>query len=112
MYRGVNKVTIRWVAFRREQPIVKGREEDITETGIYVWGATLCFRIRVNGASMQSTLCGICRDVAELFEGGFEIVDDFQGKNVGIGKIVGFYEAFVSEPKDVEAGIIRLMRSS
>jgi hypothetical protein len=75
-------------------------------------GSAFYFRIRVNGASMQSTLCGICCDVAELFEGGFEIVDDFLGKNVGIGKIVGVFEAFVSEPEDVEAGIIRLMRSS
>jgi hypothetical protein len=31
-----------------------------------------------------------------LFEGGFEIVDDFPGKNVGIGEIVGFFEALVS----------------
>jgi len=29
-----------------------------------------------------------------LFEGGFEIVDDFLGENVGIGKIVGVFEAF------------------
>jgi hypothetical protein len=34
-----------------------------------------------------------------LFEGGFEILDDFLGGNVGSGKIVGF-----SEPEDVEAG--------
>ncbi len=35
-------------------------------------------------------------DFAELFEGGFEVVDDFLGENVGIGKIVGVFEAFVS----------------
>jgi hypothetical protein len=34
-----------------------------------------------------------------LFEGGFEILDDFLGGNVGSVKIVGF-----SEPEDVEAG--------
>jgi hypothetical protein len=28
-----------------------------------------------------------------LFEGGFEVVDDFLGENVGIGKIVGDFEA-------------------
>jgi hypothetical protein len=49
---------------------------------------------------------------ADLFEGGFEVVDDFLSKNVRIGKIVGFFQAFVPEPEDVEAGIIRLMRSS
>jgi hypothetical protein len=34
-----------------------------------------------------------------LFKVGFEIFDDFQGENVGIGKVVGFFEAVVSEPK-------------
>jgi hypothetical protein len=38
-----------------------------------------------------------------LFEGGFEILDDFLGGNVGSGKILGFCEVFVSEPEDVEA---------
>jgi hypothetical protein len=38
-----------------------------------------------------------------LFERGFEIIDDFQGENVGIGKVVGVFEAFISEPEDVEA---------
>jgi hypothetical protein len=36
-----------------------------------------------------------------LFEGGFEVNDDFLGENVGIGKIVGGFEAFVSKPEDV-----------
>jgi len=44
-----------------------------------------------------------------LFEGGFEIVNDFLGENVRIGEIVGFFQAFVSEPEDVEAGFITLM---
>jgi hypothetical protein len=38
-----------------------------------------------------------------LFEDGFEIVDDFVGENVGIGKIVGAFEAFGAEPEDVAA---------
>jgi hypothetical protein len=41
-----------------------------------------------------------------LFEGGFEVIDDFLGENVGIGKIVGDFEAFVSEPEDVESGFV------
>jgi hypothetical protein len=41
-----------------------------------------------------------------LFERGFEVVDDFLGENVGIGKIVGVFEAFISEPEDVEAGFV------
>ena len=43
-------------------------------------------------------------DFAELFEGGFEIFDDLLGENIGIGEIVGFFEAFVAEPEDVRAG--------
>ncbi len=41
-----------------------------------------------------------------MFEGRFEILDVFLGENVGVGKIVGVFEAFVSEPEDVEAGFI------
>ena len=42
-----------------------------------------------------------------MFAGGFEVFDDFLGEGVGIGEIVGFFEAFISEPEDVEAGLIR-----
>jgi hypothetical protein len=31
-----------------------------------------------------------------LFEGGFEVFDDFLGENMGIGEIVGFFEVFVT----------------
>jgi len=41
-----------------------------------------------------------------LFEGGFEIFDDFLGEDIRIGEIVGFFEAIVSEPEDVEAGLV------
>jgi hypothetical protein len=41
-----------------------------------------------------------------LVEGGFEVIDDFLGENVGVGKVVGAFDAFVSEPKDVEAGFV------
>jgi len=46
----------------------------------------------------------INRDFAELFQSAFEVFDDFLGENVGIGEIVGFFEAFVSEPEDVPGG--------
>jgi hypothetical protein len=39
-----------------------------------------------------------------LFESGFEVLNDFLGQQIGVGKIVGLFEAFVSEPEDVEAG--------
>jgi len=41
-----------------------------------------------------------------LFESGFEVFDDFPGKNVGIGEIVGFFKVFVSEPEDIQAGFV------
>jgi hypothetical protein len=39
-------------------------------------------------------------------ESGFEVVDDFLGENVGIGKVVGVFETVVAEPEDVEAGLV------
>jgi hypothetical protein len=47
-----------------------------------------------------------------LFTGGFEVVDDLLGENVGVGKAVGVFEALISEPEDVEAGLEALTRSS
>jgi hypothetical protein len=41
----------------------------------------------------------ICGDFTELFKGGFEIFNDCLGKNIGIGKIGRFFQAFVSEQK-------------
>jgi hypothetical protein len=38
----------------------------------------------------------ISRDFAELFQSRFEVFDDFLGEDVGIGKVVGFFEAFIS----------------
>jgi hypothetical protein len=38
-----------------------------------------------------------------MFQDGFEIFDDFLGENVGIGQIVGVFEAFRLEPEDVAA---------
>jgi hypothetical protein len=39
----------------------------------------------------------------ELFEGGFEVFDDFLGEDVGTRALVGFFEAFISEPEDVDS---------
>jgi len=41
-----------------------------------------------------------------LFEGGFEIFDDFLGENVRIGEISRSFQAFVSEREDVEADFV------
>jgi hypothetical protein len=35
-----------------------------------------------------------------LFEGGFKVFDDFLGENVGVRKVVGCFQGFVSEPAD------------
>jgi len=39
-------------------------------------------------------------------KGGASGRDDFAGENVGIKQVVGFFEAFVPEPEDVEAGLV------
>jgi len=47
----------------------------------------------------------------ELFEGSFEVFDDLLSENVGIRKIVGLFEAFVSELQDVEASFVAVDQS-
>jgi len=74
-----------------------------------------------------------CGNFAELFEGGFKVFDpstqdtawsyalargrperneskddDFLGENVGVGEVVGFFEAFISQPEDIEAGFVAI----
>lgn len=41
-----------------------------------------------------------------MFECGFEVFDDLLGEDIGVGKLVGFFQAFVPEPEDVEAGFV------
>jgi len=43
-----------------------------------------------------------------LFEGGFEIFDDVVGENIGIREVVTFFEAFVTEPEDVETSLVAI----
>jgi hypothetical protein len=55
--------------------------------------------------SLRFTLfqCQVRGYFAELFEGGFEVVDDLWGDNIGI---VEFFPPFGAEPEDVEAGFV------
>lgn len=46
-------------------------------------------------------------DFAELLEGGFEVFDDFLGQYIEIEKIVGFFEALVPEPEDLQVRLSR-----
>jgi len=45
-------------------------------------------------------------DFTELFEGGFEVLDDFLDENIRIREVVGFFKAFVAEPANVEAVLV------
>jgi hypothetical protein len=67
------------------------------------WGRTVkttLFRLKFQLNDLQqSTRCLVYDDSAELFERGFEVFDDFLSKNVGVGEIVRFFEAFVSDQK-------------
>jgi hypothetical protein len=47
-----------------------------------------------------------------LFEGGFEVFDDFLRGNVGVRQVVGLLEAFVSKQEDLEAALVAVMSSS
>jgi hypothetical protein len=60
----------------------------------------------------HSLLSQVIRDLAELFESGFEVIGDLLGENVGIGKIVGVFQAFVPEPEDIEAGLVACSRGN
>ena len=39
-----------------------------------------------------------------MFEGGFEVVDDFLSDHIGIWEIGGVFEGVVFEPEEIEAG--------
>ena len=45
-------------------------------------------------------------DFTELFEGGFEVLDDFLDEDIRIREVVGFFAALVPEPENVEAGFV------
>jgi len=62
--------------------------------------------LRLLGLSRYFIVSQVVHDFAELFEGGFEVFDDFLGENVGIGKIVGVFKAFVPEPEDGQARLV------
>jgi hypothetical protein len=50
----------------------------------------------------------VSSDFTELFE-GFEVFDDLLGEDIRENTTI-FFEAFISEPEDVEAGFAAIMR--
>ncbi len=57
-------------------------------------------------SSAWRSLPQIRHNIAELFEGGFEVFDHVGGDEVGIGQIGGFFEGFVANPEDVEVDFV------
>ena len=51
-------------------------------------------------------------DGGKLLVGGQQIVRDFGGDDVGVGEIVGIFEAFVLSQKILRLSLSRLRRSS
>lgn len=47
-----------------------------------------------------------------MFEGSFEVLDDFLSENIWVGNIVGLLGAFVSELEDTEAGLVPVLAPS
>jgi len=41
-----------------------------------------------------------------LFQCGTQVIDNFLGQNIKVGEVVGVFEAFVSEPEDVQARFV------
>jgi hypothetical protein len=47
-----------------------------------------------------------------MLQSGFQVFDDFLGENIGIAKIVGFFEAFISERKDIKASFVPIEKAA
>jgi hypothetical protein len=54
---------------------------------------------------------GTERRFSAINEGGFEVVDDFLGEHVGIGKILGLFEAFILELENVALSLHSAMEA-
>ena len=46
-------------------------------------------------------------DLTELFDGGFEVFDDFLSEDIEIVEIIGFFQALVSQTEDVKLALSR-----
>ena len=57
---------------------------------------------------LPSFFLQIIADEAELVQGGYEVVGDFLGDDVGAVEVFGFFKGFIFEPEDVEAFIVVL----
>ena len=47
-------------------------------------------------------------DRRELIQGGLQVVGDFLGEHIGFRQVFGIFQAFVSQPKDVEIHFVPL----
>jgi hypothetical protein len=61
-----------------------------------------------NGFVFSDFLSEVGGNEGELVESGLEIFDDSGGKDGWVGEVVGVFEAFVSQPGDVEAEFVAL----
>src|ERR1017187_503111 len=57
-------------------------------------------------ASPGSTFAQIFGDQCELVERGLQVFDDLGSDDIGGRQIGGVFQAFVLEPKDVQAGLV------
>ena len=58
------------------------------------------------GPPLRYSTVKVISDQAELLQGSFQIVHDFLGNDIGIGKVVGSFEGVVLQPKDVKTGFV------
>jgi len=60
-----------------------------------VWGSVIA-------VGNHRSLLQIVLNLPELFQGGFEVVDDLGGDDIGGGEVRGILKGVVLQPEDVE----------
>lgn len=44
--------------------------------------------------------------IPEILQGGFDVLDDVLGQQIGVGQVVQVGQAFVFEPEDIQIGLV------
>jgi hypothetical protein len=48
--------------------------------------------------------------LSELVQSGLQVFHDFGGKDGWIGKVIGIFQAFITQPRDVKAKLVALLQ--